>query len=285
MTYLNNGPDDQVVLRLQARKSFSLTLWIQDPNGHPIDINGCEFTIVMRKRVGSDVVDDSGNLITNYLATTPAPLLGQVRFDIQASDLYHPAGTYDYTITMREGGFSSVLLKGPVELEENTEFESVSASYETDAIVSSLAVRLRERNVIAVRTGQVLTPGTELFTTELRQKLLAVFGAAVADGQTLTADDIADGVNYVMMTMAERDKLANLVLEWDDIDGKPAFGDIITKNEDDFLKPGEVTGEDITSGEVDKDFLPLASGLRGIVITTDTPPGGNPGYIYLKYEE
>src|SRR5687768_14854378 len=98
VTYLGNGPEDKTVLRLMARKSFALGMWIQDQNGNPLDITGCTLRIVMRKRVASTVSDDSGNLIANDAAQILAPTLGWARFELQASDFDHAPGEYEYSI-------------------------------------------------------------------------------------------------------------------------------------------------------------------------------------------
>ena len=68
MAYTGNAPEEQTVLRLMARKSFSMGLWIQDQNGNPLDISGCVIRMVVRKSVRSTTVDDSDNLITSSLA-------------------------------------------------------------------------------------------------------------------------------------------------------------------------------------------------------------------------
>lgn len=284
MAQLSNGPQQQVVLRLKARKSFALGLWIQDHNRNPLDITGSTIRMVVRKTVSSTVVDDSGNLITNSVAIPITPLLGYAKIELQAADLDFPAGEYTFTIVLSDGGYSSVIAEGPLVLEQNTEFESVGETYPPgEEIATALEIAMRQGTTLSIRTGSTLAPGQATFTSELEDKLLAMYAGALAAGETLTADDIPDGSSKVMMTVEEREALEDLSLEWDDITGKPAFGTAALKNEEDFLEPLGVSGADITSGEVDADRLPIVTGLRGIVVTTDAPPGGSPGTIYLKY--
>ena len=285
MSYLGNGPEDKVVLRLMARKSFALGMWIQDQNDNPLDITDATFHMVVRKTVPSTTVNDSANLITNSTGAILAPTLGFLRFELQAADLNFPPGEYMVSIVMIYEGYSSVIVNGVLELLQNTEFSSVGGIYESDDSVSTaLAVALRGMTTIKVRTGPTLRPGEATFTKEDEQKLDELYAGAIADGVALNADLIPDGTEKVMMTVAEREMLANLSLNWDDIIGKPNFGTASLLNEEQIiLKGGINASDDFASGEVPNTFLPLATGLRGVVVTTTAPPGGNPGYLYLKY--
>lgn len=285
MVYLGNSPADKVVLRLQARKSFALGLWIQDQNGVPLDITGCKIRLVVRERVSADDSDDSGNLISTSQAEMVASQIGFARFPLQASELELDPKEYQFSIVLSDKGFTSVIVYGTLEIVQNTEFESTTETYSIDdSFSTSLRVLLREQKAIEVRTGPILPPGAALFTQELERKLLAIYGGMAAEGTLLTADDIADGDDHVMMTAAERLQLANMSLSWGDIQDKPNFGDIITHDATDFLQPNQVSGDDITSGTVDKEHLPLLSQLKGVIVTTETPSGGNPGYLYLKLD-
>lgn len=287
MTYVGNGPEDRVVLRLEARKSFALGLWIQDYNGRPLDILGATLRIVVRKRVGSDVVDDSANLIVNSMAQIITPSMGFARFEFQASDLDHPAGEYFYSIVMVYEGYSAVIVKGPLELEQNTEFSSVDETYTTEGSMSSaLTVILRNQIVLNVRTGPTLAPGEATFTHEDEQKLDELYAGALAEGQVLNADLIPDGTEKVMMTLAEREALENIeagTTDWGDVEGKPNFGTASLEDVETFVQTGAGDASDIATGVLNNGRIPLVTELRGIVITTDDPPGGNPGVLYLKY--
>lgn len=284
MSYTGNSPEDETVLRLQARKSFALGLWIQDYNGNPLDIAGTTTRIVVRKNVPINTVDDSANIITNSVAEIIAPTLGLCRFNFQASDLDAPAGDYVYSIVMVAEGYSSVIVAGPLELEQNTEFTSVGSTYAPeDAMSSALTVTLRAPGKIIVRTGPTLAPGAVTFTQALENMLLEIYSGAVNNGAVLNAEMIPDGATKVIMTLAERLQLANMSFDWDDITGKPAFGDIIIRDAADFLEPSEVTAADVVSGTLHKDRVPRTIDLRGTARGTAAPAGGADGDIYLKY--
>ena len=285
MSYLSNGPVDQVVLRLMARKSFALGIFVQDQNGNPLDITGCTFHILMRKSIPSTTVDDSGNLIINSTGVIQAPTLGFLRFELQAADLNQAPGEYLFSIVMISDGYSSVLVNGSIELEQNAEFASVGEIYESSETMSTaLAVVLDGSRSISVRTGPTLAPGEATFSSDDERKLDELYAGAVQDGTILNADLIPDGLAKVMMTVAEREALANLSLEWDDIQGKPNFGSAALLNEEDVILSGQINAsDDFGSGVIPKAFLPFVSQSQGVVVTTAAPPGGAPGTLYLKY--
>jgi hypothetical protein len=283
--YLGNGPKDVTVLMLQARKSYALSLFMVDKNRSPLDITGCSFRLVVRKNVPAGTVDDTANLITNSFATLVQPVLGWARFELQASDLDFPAGDYGYSIVMSYQGYTTTIVKGDLQLQQNEEFASVNETYSIDqALSSALSVVLWEDQAIEVMTGPTLAPGQAVFTVADRTKLDELYGGAVAAGQTLTADDITDGVTHVMMTVAEREAIANFSTDWADITGKPAFGDIITHDADEFIpKLGVRADLDVTSGVLNNARVPKVVELRGISAGTAAPASGNPFTLYLKH--
>jgi len=284
MPYASNSPKDQTILRLQARKSYALSLFLMDANRNPLDLTGCTISMVVRKSVPSTVTDDSGNLIVNSMAKMVQPVMGWMRFELQASDLDFKAGEYIYTMTLIYNGFSTVIVQGPLELEQNTEFTSVGSSYVLDqAMSTALGVVLWENQAIEVTTGPTLAPGQALFTTADEKKLDELYAGALAEGTTLNADLIPDGVNKVIMTMAERNKLANLTLNWSDIQGKPAFGTASLQDTTAFLPASGIDASKVISGVLNNGRVPLVAQLRGISDGTAAPASGNPFTLYLKH--
>lgn len=280
---LSNSPRSQVVLQLQARKSFALDLFITDQNENPLDIADSTFTIVVRKKTSSAVSDDSGNLVANSLALLVAPIIGHAQFNLQASDLDFAPGEYQFTITLTEAGYSGVLVQGTLQLEQNTEFSSLGEVYTPGQAPSALRVAMRGQNALYVRTGAIQAPGEVTFTSDMKDRILAIYAGQQVDGGLLTADDITDGSDNVMMTTDERAKLISLSNDYDDLDNKPAFGDIVTRNAAEFLQPELVSASDVTSGVLNNARVPRAVDLRGISVITSAPPSGNPGQIYLRY--
>ena len=166
---LNELPGGTVI-RVEARKSFQFGLWIKDHNGRALDVTGATARIVV-KQPRKSTADDTDNLIANSLAEPFYPTMGYLRFNLQASDLALKAGEYPYSIVLWESGYSSVLVKGTFVVLENTEFDSVNESYTSPTSASALQVLLRGRNVVAVRTGPTLAPGTTSFTNGDKAKL------------------------------------------------------------------------------------------------------------------
>jgi hypothetical protein len=281
--YTGNTPQDETILRLQARKSFAFGVWVEDFNGNPLDIVNSSFRMVARKSVPSTVNDDSGNLLTNSHGTVVAAALGFVRFSLQASELDWEPGEYGFTIVISEGGYSAVLVKGTIVLEENAEFTSMTESYIPNDISTALRVALREQVAIYVKTGPTLAPGQATFSIEDEQHLDELYASAVAKGEVLNADLIPDGTTKVMMTTAERNKLANLTLNWTDIQGKPAFGTASLRDEPYFVRTGAGAASDIVSGTFTNTRIPKVILLQGISEGTAAPASGNPFSIYLKH--
>jgi hypothetical protein len=172
MAQLTNSPEEVTILRLKARKSFALGIFIADSNGHPLDITGAILRLVVRKpQIPLSVVDDSGNLIITSHASIEEPLSGYGVFRLQAAELEDPPGEYAYSITLIHQGYSSVIVEGPLELEQNTEFTSVDETYATVGPPQALKVLMREQKAIRVYAGYVLPPGTQHFTDGDKIKL------------------------------------------------------------------------------------------------------------------
>jgi hypothetical protein len=286
MTYLGNSPEEQTILRLQARKSFQLALWMEDKNGNPLDIASSTLRMVVRKKnFPSSTSSDADNLIVNSTAEIVTPALGYARFNLQASELDEAPGEYAYSIVLSEGGYTSTIVQGVLEIIQNTEFTSTTESYMPgDQISTSLRVAMREQGVLYVKTGPILAPGQATFTHMMEDMLNQIFAGAVAAGQTLTADQIADGINKVIMTIAERAKLASLTKDYTQLDNLPTFGDIVTHNASDFLTPTHVNAAtDVTSGVLNNARVPTVINLRGISRGTAAPSGGSDGDLYIKY--
>ena len=280
---LGNSPRSQIVLQLQARKSFALDLFITDQNENPLDIADSTFTIVVRKKTPAAVSDDSGNLVTNSLALLVAPIVGHAQFNLQASDLDFAPGEYQFAIVLIEAGYSSVIVQGTLQLEQNTEFSSLGETYTPGQAPTALRVAMRGQTALYVRTGAVQAPGEVTFTSDMKDRILAIYAGQQVDGGLLTADDVADGFDNVMMTIEERAKLTSLSNDYDDLDNKPAFGDIVTRDAADFLEPEQVAASDVTSGVLNNARVPRVVDLRGVSVITSAPPSGNPGQIYLRY--
>lgn len=172
MAYLGNSPSQETVLRLEARKSFALNVWIKDFHGRPLDIGSARLRLVIKK-LPLDPADstDTDNLLTNSEAQIVDGPAGLARFSLQAAELNHDPGEYPYSLVLSVDGYSSVIVKGIVDLQRNTEFSSVVENYVTDVAIEGLVVRLRDSNAIDVRTGPTLAPGTTSFTDGDKAKL------------------------------------------------------------------------------------------------------------------
>jgi hypothetical protein len=172
VTYIGNSPQATTVLRLEARKSFALSVWVRDANGRPLDIEDTSLRIVMMKRLprGADP-GDPANLLANITAETVDAVEGLARFSLQAVDLNHAPGEYPFAIVMDTNGYSTVAAKGVVDLQQNTEFASINSTYAPSNAPASVTLSVDEGSRIILRTGPTLAPGTTSFTDGDKEKL------------------------------------------------------------------------------------------------------------------
>lgn len=168
MSYLGNTPGQAVHLRVEARKSFSFAVWVKDSRGRAVDLTGCTMTIVA-KPYPMDNTDDATNLLLNdSVAIIPTPKAGYARFDLQAETLDIASGEYDYVIVLRTAdGYSTVIVKGKLVIEDNPEYSSVLFEYSSSNPTRSLTVELQDKNVVNVYVGGQPPPGMNFVRDEV----------------------------------------------------------------------------------------------------------------------
>lgn len=172
MAYLGNSPAREIVLRLEARKSFALAIFIKDRLGNALDITGVTLRLVVKPSLDGLLNHaDTDNLIGNSTAEIVAAEAGYARLNLQGSDLAWEPGEYPFSLVMVETGYSQVIVRGVIDLVQNTEFASVAQSYYGIAPDNALEVLLRGRNVLEVSVGPNLAPGSRIFTDSDKTKL------------------------------------------------------------------------------------------------------------------
>ena len=192
MAYAGNSPRDVTIIKAEARKSLSIAVWITDTNGRPLDLTGTVLRIVAKKR-GATGGNDAANLFTNSQAELVDAVNGFARFSLQAHDLDHAPGEYAYAIVLWSEGYSSAIVKGIIDIQPNTEWDSLTQEYLPDQVSTALTVVMSGNVALEVRTGSTLAPGTTSFTDEDKRKLDTVAeGAQVnvgADWNAVPGDD------------------------------------------------------------------------------------------------
>ncbi len=166
MAYLGNSPSKETILRLEARKSFSFHLAVMDPERRPISLTGATLRIVMKQSpMDAADTDDGDNLIAADTAVLVDAARGLARFDIQASDLNLPTGEYQFAVVLKAAsGYSTVLVKGLVDLQQNTEFTSVASAFSTAQPAQQLEVLLRGSTTVEVTVGTSRLPAAPSFS-------------------------------------------------------------------------------------------------------------------------
>lgn len=168
MAQLKNTPKQLTQFRLEARKSFALSLWFQTKAAAPfnrVDLTGCTVRFVMAKRVYK-----GGGWVIDKTCTVDGPI-GLARLTLQAADLDLVADTYDYAVTLLTAeGYSVLVMKGEVELLPNADIVT-TGTYTLGNPAQSLAIELSsDKNVVlslealpakfAIGSVSTLAPGT-----------------------------------------------------------------------------------------------------------------------------
>ena len=167
MAYLGNSPSKETILRLEARKSFSFSLAVKDTQRRAIDLTGATIRTIMKQLpLDSADVDDGDNLIADPVAVLTAPALGLARIDIQSADLNWPTGEYPFAVVLTAAnGFSTVLVKGVVDLVQNTEFGSLASLFSAANPAQRLEVLLQDTVVVDVVVGTAQQLAAPVFST------------------------------------------------------------------------------------------------------------------------
>ena len=174
---LSSSPDEQLVLRLEQRKSFSFAVVFRQQNGKPVDITGATLTLdflanLAKLQRPEEILPID---IVTVAATILEPAFGAARFNVQADDLALAPGNYPYTITLRTAaGYSLVVAKGEIELQLNVEHDSQWQTYPDNASVDTLDVTLRGRQVVRLLVGAQIPPKMNWMSDEEQAKLALI---------------------------------------------------------------------------------------------------------------
>lgn len=186
MAYIGNSPEQRTVLRLEQRKSFALSLWFKDANRRPADLTGALVRLVVKAPpFDPNDTTDADNLIESAVAEFPAPEQGYARIELQASELDAPAGEYPFVIVLTAAsGYSTVAVKGVLDLVPNPEFLSAGATYDDVQPPSALDVVLRGQHSIDVICGPLVPPGFTWMSDADKAKLdgLSIAGNLLPSG-------------------------------------------------------------------------------------------------------
>lgn len=152
---LSNVPDHQTMLRLAAGKSFSLALHFKDSKGVALSLvdSQASLTIARNTRVGADVVLTKAPEVLNESQ-------GIVRFDLQAKDLDLTPGDYVYEVAIESLGYSTVVVRGAIELEPSFDRSFTSRSYDDPGATGNINVVV-SRNRITVQSTNLAVRGEQ----------------------------------------------------------------------------------------------------------------------------
>lgn len=152
---LSNVPDQHTRLRLAAGKSFSLAIHFKDAKGAylPLDDSEASLSIAKIGRLDPEVVLTKRPTILNESQ-------GALRFDLQSADLDLPPGEYAYEVVVESLGYSTMVIRGDIELELSFDRTFASRSYtdpgatgNINAVVTKNHITVQSSN-LAVRGGK-----------------------------------------------------------------------------------------------------------------------------------
>ena len=157
---ITNTPQDNTVIEVEARKSFSFGIFVQDKKGGPLDLADAESTFTMGK------IDAFGvpTVLISRAGIIAAPALGYMQFQVQADELEVKPGVYMFTVTLLVQGYSAVLLKGDFKVKQNMEFDSVNHDYGGANPAQNLFVKLRDDSTVHVTLSTLLPPSLTIPT-------------------------------------------------------------------------------------------------------------------------
>jgi hypothetical protein len=158
MSLLSSTPNGETLIRAEQRKTLAFALLFRDLEDGPLDITGAQLSIVVRqpKYKGGAIVITSPAVIEDAEA-------GDAHVVLQADDLDLVAGEYPYTISiLTEENYSAAVVKGTLEVVDNTEDAWVATTYSGVGVANALIVSLHNRNRITVKVSNLprtLPPG------------------------------------------------------------------------------------------------------------------------------
>ena len=151
MARLSNSPQQQLVMDLERRKSYSFRVVIMNADRSPMNLSDCTLRFVMKAAPFDDDLFDTTNQIINCEAQIDSPELGEATFSFQAAELDAVPGEYNYTIVMwTKTGFSVVVVKGILNLHPNTESASALHTYSPGSTDGALEITMRGSDVVNI---------------------------------------------------------------------------------------------------------------------------------------
>lgn len=173
---IGNSPSSHTLLRLEARKSFALGIRVLDRLGRDADLTGCSLRLVIK----AEETASAPNLVAaDANAVIELPLDGFGLFRLQAATLDIEPREYPFAIVLTTAeGYTSVIVKGSVEIVQNVDFDDSSVftlALPTQTITAELG-----SSMISVYTGAQLPPGFAYVREERLETIESFDPSAVA---------------------------------------------------------------------------------------------------------
>lgn len=150
MSSLNNTPQQETLLTLAARKSFSFTVQFLDSNYVPLSLVNATSSFTIGEQQYSDTP------ILTQQATTILESSGVVLFNLQAAQLDLVPGVYPFEVVVLTEGYSSIAIGGELEIKPSYEMGSLAQSYNAAPSTFGLTAHMKHNRIVVTSNAMVL---------------------------------------------------------------------------------------------------------------------------------
>lgn len=202
MGTLGNTPRRHTILTLEAAKSFAFGMQFRTVQRDYVDLTDCTVRFVM-----DNPQHLGGATLLDVTSEDLDPVLGLTQFNLQALDLDRAPGSYPFCVVLvSQHGYSTVILKGEVEILENTDIGATAFSYEGINPSTNMAVYMENGGMVEVVVESL--DGMYVQVSELISDTLAQFMEIKTEVQVLRDET----VEHETATEGYRDE-AQLILD------------------------------------------------------------------------
>lgn len=147
---LSNTPQQQQMMKLAARKSFSFTVQFLGENDLPLSLTNTEVSFTIGEQAYSDqpvLTQQSSEILISK---------GVALFNLQASQLDLTPGIYPFEITVTTVGYSSMAVNGELEIVESYEVGSLGQTYDEAPSTFGMVAHLKHNRLVVTSSSLVL---------------------------------------------------------------------------------------------------------------------------------
>lgn len=170
---LGNTPRQEIVISVEASKSYALGMYFKMNDGSPVDLTGC-----VLRFVATEPPQRGNTEVISLVAEIDEPLAGLTLFKFQARDLAIEPGSYAYDVTLvPPSGYSTPIIKGYLEVGPNTDTDDSNVYTDLNLLSDITVTGALEHDSITIEVERV--DGLFLVVSALIQRFEADMQAQV----------------------------------------------------------------------------------------------------------